>query len=109
MKRENCELWIKNFLPILATIVKLKKYPAKTEDNQYIVLTFKSRGRGAGKGGRNMLPENLIPIRRKFLIALKKAPDIGEQIYGIKYIDEGRKKILLIRKDIIDRYSPLPT
>jgi len=104
VSREKCEQWIKNFLPLLVTIVRLKKYPAETEDGKYFVLTFKSRGSGIGKGGRNMVPDTLMPARRKFLYALRMAPDLAER-YGLRYVvDGGKRRLVLVRKEVVESF-----
>jgi len=104
IKDKTSEFWIKNFLPLLVTIVRMKKHPAMTEDRKYYVLNFKSRGTGKGRGGRNLVPNELICIRRKFLIALKQSPHIADK-YGLKCIKQSKRiRLVLVKKEVVENF-----
>jgi|GEM_PF-6403796 len=107
IKPQTAEFWIKNFLPLLVTIVRLKKYPAMTEDRKYYVLNFKARGSGKGRGGRNMVPNELMNIRRKFLIAIKQYPEIAEK-FGIKVQAQSKRiRIVYVKKSFVDSFPKI--
>ena len=107
IKNETSDFWIKNFLPLLVTIIRMKKYPAMTEDKKYYVLNFKSRGSGKGRGGHNLVPNELICIRRKFLIALRQSPEIANK-YGLKCIVQSKRiRLVLVKKEVIEKFPQL--
>jgi len=107
LKPQTAELWIKNFLPLLVTIIRMKKYPAMTEDKEYYVINFKARGTGKGRGGRNLVPNELMNIRRKFLIASRQYPNIAEK-FGIKVQEQSKRiRIVYVKKSLVDNFPKI--
>jgi len=107
MKKDSAELFIKTFLPLCITITNPKNYPAMTEDGRYYILSFKRRGRGKGRGGRNMLPDELINARRKFLMALHDYPETAAK-YGIKCMrPNSSTRIIMIKKEVVENFPKI--
>ena len=102
MKKNTAERSVLNFLPILSYIIKKKQKPMTDENGEYYVLSFKCRGQGIGRGGRSLLNSSVIPLRRKFLCALKFVPQLSST-YDIRVIDQNKKaRLIYIKKDLVD-------